>query len=75
MCPSTGGPNPIVMFSRHQYERAPAIACDLHELATAVFQKCIKLASELRDRRRCHGGQLGGQTADVTQPFASRMLH
>src|SRR5258708_2170500 len=29
ICSSTGSPYPVVLFSRHQYERAPAMACDL----------------------------------------------
>jgi len=57
MRPSTGSPYPVVVFRRHQYERATAMACDLNRLAASGSVKPIKLASEPRNRRRGHGGR------------------
>lgn len=47
----------IVMFRRHQYERAPAMARALDGLATCVLLKRIEFAAELQNRRRDHGGR------------------
>jgi hypothetical protein len=55
MCPSTGSLYPVVVFSRHYYERAPAMACDLDRFAAGALLKRVELAAELRDRRRDHG--------------------
>jgi len=36
ICTSTGSTDPILLFSRHEYERAPAIACDLDQPAASA---------------------------------------
>jgi hypothetical protein len=44
------------VFSGHQYERAPAIECDLDRPAAGVLLKRSQLAQELKkNRRRAHG--------------------
>jgi len=55
--PPTGSLHPVVMLSRHQYERAPTMACDLHRLAAGALLKRAELAAELQDRRRGHGDE------------------
>jgi hypothetical protein len=55
MCPSTGSPYSVVVFSRHQYERALVVACDVDRPAACVSQKCFELASKIQNRRRGHG--------------------
>jgi hypothetical protein len=57
MCPSTGSPYPVVVFSRHQYERAPAMACDLDSLPARGLLKRAEFAQELQNRRRGHSGR------------------
>jgi len=47
--------HPVVMLSRHQYERAPTMACDLNRLAAGALLKRAELAAEPQDRRRGHG--------------------
>jgi hypothetical protein len=54
ICSSTGSPYPVVLFSRHQYERAPAMACDLDRPAACVSQKRFELASKLQNRNHGH---------------------
>jgi hypothetical protein len=50
ICPPIGSPYPVLLFSRHQYERAPAMACDLDWPAARVSQKRFDLASKLQNR-------------------------
>jgi hypothetical protein len=54
ICPSTDSPYPVVVSSRDQYERAPAMAYDLDRPAASLLQKRIELASEPKIRRRGH---------------------
>jgi hypothetical protein len=47
MCPSTGSRYPVVVFSRHQHERAPAMACDLDSLlASGSLPRLQRLAGK-----------------------------
>jgi hypothetical protein len=70
ICPPIGSPYPVVQFSRHQYERALAMACDLDWPAASVSQKRFDLASKLQNRLARGHQSIGNAGRGVTSSEA-----